>query len=186
MNTKSLELLAFHNFSLAFTLLLKIKELLQRYPGRVDEATSLDAFNNLASCYMKFDHITMALRTLEESLKYIYTNKIAWGTAYTYLNLCSVYSALKKHNKAFEYGQLCIEQLEKEISLIDTENEDLTAFKSQFVERIRLLTIAYYSIAVECMKMSLYELCSKYTDRALICLKNFLTSDCNSHQLENK
>lgn len=186
MNTKSLELLTFHNFSLAFTLLLKIKELIQRFPGKVNDALWLDAYNNLASCYMKFDHLTMALRTLEEALLHIHKHQITVGTSYTYTNLCSVYSAMGKHNKAFEFGQLSIKQLEKEINELETDIEDINLFRYQFIEKIRLLTIGYYSLAVECFQMSLFELCSKYNNKAMTCLKNFLVSDCNSEQLDAK
>lgn len=184
MSSLALELLAKRIFSESFTLLLKIRELMKTYPTIIDPMVGLDALNNLSCCYTKFDHHVMALKTLEDALKMIHERKLDEGIAYTYINLCSVYSSMKRHSKAIEYGQLGIAQLEKEISRLNCDTCDLATFRSAFVERVRLLTIAYYSIGVECLKLDVYDLCSKYLEKADLCLKNFLVSDHNYKKLE--
>jgi tetratricopeptide (TPR) repeat protein len=185
MSSLALELLAKRIFSESFTLLLKIRELMKAYPTIIGEAIGLDALNNLSCCYTKFDHHIMALKTLEDALKMIHDRKMDDGTAYTYINLCSVCSGMKRHSKAVEYGQLAIAQLEKEIARLDGNNDMLT-FRAMFIEKIRLLAIAYYSIAVECLKLEVFDLCSKYLEKADLCLKNFLVSDFNYQKLENE
>ena len=83
----------------------------------------------------------------------------------------------------FEDG---IEILEKEINRIDSDTDDVETFEAIFIEKIRMLTLAYYNTALESFKLSLFDMCSRSLEKASLCLKNFLVNDLSFERIKNE
>jgi hypothetical protein len=184
MNKISLELINLSYYEGAFTLLTKAKEVYHQYPRIVYPLNALDTLNNLSSCFIKFDHHHLASRTMEEARKLIFKEKLTEGTAATYINTCAVFSSMGKHVKAIENVQIGIQILEADIGQIDSSVEDIEVFKILFVDKVRLLTLAYYSMATEALEMKLTDICHNFLYKALLCAKNFLVNEVNYDKLE--
>lgn len=187
MNSHALEVLNQGQVDIAFQILLKCQEVYKRNMYRFDISLAILTMNHLACCYKHIGHPKISRRILDEATQLLFKRNIVTYRAMTYLNKCAVLSILGNHEKALENARIAAEYFENEILEMDTtETEDEFEFRTEFIEKVKLLTICYYNMSVEAECIKNMQQCIKAIKQALKLYYFFLEDDSSMKQLYSK
>lgn len=99
--------------------------------------------NALACAYKKLNKLDQAKSELKSAIKCIKTHKdAAIDRASIYLNMCTVFSNLRKHKEAAEYGKMAVKAAQDDIITMKLGS-------CNKARKVKLLAVAYHNLGVE-------------------------------------
>ncbi|GAB5371721.1 hypothetical protein AAMO2058_001604200 [Amorphochlora amoebiformis] len=147
-NRASVRLIALQNTSEAESLLRRAQILAEPFPSSL--ALTL---NNFGCLYKSMGKIRIALRYMLEALDIEQENCYITNTSGTHINICAVYSELKKYKLAEQHARLAVRLLEQEFfGVVLSPAEDPTIMEMMNdveIERIDLYAAAVFNRAVQ-------------------------------------
>lgn len=125
-------------------LLQNVKLVLSQHPGvLVPQRCSL--LSNLACTYRRLGKPHSAKKYLEKALEMMKNNReVLIDKASIYLNFCAVFSNLKRHKDALDYGTLAVQYAQDDMLNLCNDLPE-----SEQIQKITVLAISYYNLAVE-------------------------------------
>ncbi|CAG9332127.1 unnamed protein product [Blepharisma stoltei] len=149
------------------SMLQSLKLILNVYPAiLLPEKCAL--LNNLACTFRRLGKFHAAKKYLDKALELIKTNRdVPIDKSSTYLNCCAVFSNLNKHKEALDYAMQAVQY-----SQDDMLNLPKDIPFTDYVNKISILAISYYNIAIENEYLKKYDDSYEWYGKAIKFLNN--------------
>ena len=140
---KAIKLCNAHDFNSGFSLQNAIGSMKLKLPSEIAAQLAYD-FMNYTSCALRqVGNISKAKIFTEKAIKLCQENMHLCKST-SFINMCAVFSELKRHDKALEYATLAMSSTREEIKILKASNKS-----EELQEKYTILAIVYYNLAVE-------------------------------------